>query len=308
MVSVRYTAARGMASEKQMRDRIAATSNIAKITKSMKMVAASRMRQDEARMKAGKPFGQMFARTMMAPEGFEAPEGAPAAVVKEGGNTHLIVVNSSDRGLCGGINSGVAKFARKLDARLTAEGKNTVVACVGDKGRSQMARTHQDKFLYTVDEHQKATTFATSATIAERIVGLDFDDATIVHNTFVSMIAYEQLEVSCPNLTPGDASEGPLPDLCPPHLLTYEFEPEDKGEALQNLGEFAFAGSLYGAIIDGNAAEQSARMQAMENASKNAEEMIEKFTLAYNRLRQSRITTELIEIISGASALEGGED
>lgn len=307
MVSVRYTAARGMASEKQMRDRIAATANIAKITKSMKMVAASRMRQDEARMKAGKPFGQMFARTMVAPDDFEA-EDAPAAVAAEGGSTHLIVVNSSDRGLCGGINSGVAKFARKKAAELEAAGQEVVVACVGDKGRSQMSRTHSEKFVYTVDEHQKATTFATAATIAERIVGLDFDDATIVHNTFVSMIAYEQLAVSCPNLTPGEVGEGPLPDLCPPHLLGYEFEPEDKGEALQNLGEFAFAGSLYGAIIDGNAAEQSARMQAMENASKNAEEMIEKFTLAYNRLRQSRITTELIEIISGASALEGGED
>lgn len=289
-----------------MRDRIAATGNIAKITKSMKMVAASRMKQDEARMRAGQPFGALFSRTMTPPEDFEDAEAAAPA--KEGPNHHLIIANSSDRGLCGGINSQVAKYVRLMSDRLESEGNKVTIACVGDKGRGQLVRTHGDKLVYTVDQHQNTSTFATAATIAERLVGLDFDDATIVHNKYLSMIAYEQREIACPNLTPDPSLEGPLPDLCPAWLRGYEFEPEDKSEALMNLSELAFAGSLYGAIIDGNASEQSARMQAMENASKNAEEMIEKLQLKYNRLRQSRITTELIEIISGASALEGGED
>merc|ERR1719478_1676950 len=99
---------------------------------------------------------------MMAPEGFEAPDAAPGTPAKEGPSTHLIICNASDRGLCGGINSGAAKYTRLLDARLEASGQNVSIACIGDKGRGQLQRTHGDKILYSVDEHQKAPTFATS--------------------------------------------------------------------------------------------------------------------------------------------------
>lgn len=300
----RALAARGFASEKQMRDRIAATGNIAKITKSMKMVAASRMRQDEARMKSGALFGQIFSNTMNPPESDDTEEsGTSGEATKE-----MVVVMSADRGLCGGINSQVSKAAKIFGDAQEAKGNSVFYVTVGDKGRGQLKRTHGDKIAYSADEHSKSPiTFSTCGGIAARLANMEYDNATIVYNHYLSMIAYEQHYMNLKNMTPPPDAEAGF-DATPAHLEGYEFEPEDKAEALQNLAEFAMAGSIYGAVIDGNAAEQSARMAAMDNASKNAEEMIEKFTLQYNRLRQSRITTELIEIISGASALETGED
>lgn len=303
---------RGMASEQEMRKKIESTKNLEKITKSMKMVAASRMRQDEQRMQAAAPFTRMLNKIFTAPEGFEAPEGA-AAPATEGEKKELIIVNASDRGLCGGINSYVAKATRARLEKLKKEGTSARLVCVGEKGRSQMNRSHGGNIDISFDEHCKSgITFATCLSMADRIVEKDFTDLTLIHNSFRSMIAYDQNEVHMDNMAAHSKAKrtgsAEVEDMCPPHLQPYEFEPEDKAEALQNLFEFGVAGSLYGAIVDGNAAEQSARMQAMDNASKNASEMIDKYTLAYNRVRQAKITTELIEIISGAESLASGED
>jgi len=304
----RAVAARGFASEKEMRDRIAATGNIAKITKSMKMVAAARMKYDEQKMKEGAAFGSIFSRTMQPPADFEDDSEGAASTGNSGPKKHMVVCNSADRGLCGGINSQVSKQTRIYVDELKNQGHSVQIVTVGDKGRGQLNRTHGEDITYSVDQHTKAPiTFGTCGGFAARMVDMEYDECTIVYNHYVSMIAYEQEKMYLKNMSPPADAE-PGFDATPAHLFDYEFEPEDKSEALMNLAEFAMAGSLYGAIIDGNAAEQSARMAAMENASKNAEEMIEKFTLAYNRIRQARITTELIEIISGASALETGED
>jgi ATP synthase F1 gamma subunit len=303
----RVATARGFASEKEMRDRIAATGNIAKITKSMKMVSAARMKYDEQKMMEGAAFGSIFARTMQPPTETEG-DGESSTAASDGTKQHMVICNSADRGLCGGINSQVSKAARLFVDELKNQGHSVKLVTIGDKGRGQLGRTHRDDMVYSVDQHTKSPiTFGTCGGFAARLVDMDYDECTIVYNHYVSMIAYEQRKMHLKNMTPPAEAEAGY-DATPAHLFDYEFEPEDKAEALMNLAEFAMAGSLYGAIIDGNAAEQSARMSAMENASKNAEEMIEKFTLAYNRIRQARITTELIEIISGASALETGED
>ena len=277
----------------------------------MKMVAASRMRKDEDKMNDGKAFGSIFPTVFEAAEDFEAPaseSGDSSSSKKE-----LLVVCSSDRGLCGGINSYIAKASRAKIDSIEKDGGEVEIAVLGEKGRGQLSRTHGNAINAVFDEHSKnGITFSTCLAIAERLVDGDYDRMTVLHNSFKSMIAYDQVEKSLDNMAAytkaARTGESAIENLCPAHLEQYEFEPEDKAEALQNLFEFGIAGNLYAAVTDGNAAEQSARMQAMDNASKNAADMIERFTLAYNRLRQAKITTELIEIISGAESLASGED
>ena len=276
----------------------------------MKMVAASRMRKDEDKMNEGKAFGSIFPTVFEAPEDFEAP--ASEAGESSGTKKELLVVCSSDRGLCGGINSYIAKAARAKIDSIEKSGEEVELAVLGEKGRSQLARTHGNAINAVFDEHSKnGITFSTCLAIAERLVDGDYDRMSVLHNSYKSMIAYDQVEKGLDNMAAYTKSarsgDSNIENMCPPHLEQYEFEPEDKAEALQNLFEFGIAGNLYAAITDGNAAEQSARMQAMDNASKNAADMIERFTLAYNRLRQAKITTELIEIISGAESLASGE-
>jgi F-type H+-transporting ATPase subunit gamma len=298
-----------MASEQEMRKKIESTKNLAKITKSMKMVAASRMKVDEMKMQAARPFAGVVSKIFKPPADFVG-EGKSA---EEGPQKEMLTVISSDRGLCGGINSYISKATRSKIETIVHSGNDVRIAVIGEKGRSQISRTHGQHIDISIDEHTKqGLTYATCLSIADRIVSQDFDKMTVLHNSCVSMISYDQVAIEMDNMgaysKAARTGEAAIEDMCPPHLEGYEFEPEDKAEALQNLFEFGVAGNLYAAIVDSNAAEQSARMQAMDNASKNANEMIDKFTLAYNRLRQAKITTELIEIISGAESLNSGED
>jgi F-type H+-transporting ATPase subunit gamma len=291
-----------MASEKQLRMKIASTTNIAKITSSMKMVAAAKMRGDEVRLKNGRLFGAIFDRVFTAPEGFEPSEDRATVEVP---NSTMLLANSSDKGLCGGINSGVAKATRLRAAELSSAGRDVSISMVGDKARGQLSRESGSLFHHAFDEANKQpVTFATVLAMSEDLASTDASEVEIVFNHYISAIAYEQETKTIPNMNAFRLnSEGPTPNLTPEHLDGYEFEPEDKAEALQSLFEFAVAGQLHTAIVDGNASEQSARMAAMDNASNNATDMIERFTLAYNRARQARITTELTEIVSGAEAL-----
>lgn len=297
----RYT--RSMASEKQLRMKIASTTNIAKITSSMKMVAAAKMRGDEMRLNAGRVFGAIFERAFAVPDGFEPAENRQAPDVPQ---KTLIVANSSDRGLCGGINSGVSKATRLLEADLTSAGQDVALTLVGDKARGQLMRTHSQLMNACFDElNKQPVTFPTVLAVCEEIAKTDASDVQIIHNHYISAIAYEPQTKTVPNMNAYRLdAEGVIPDLTPEHMEPYEFEPEDKSEALQSLFEFGLAGQLHTAIIDGSAAEQSSRMAAMDNASNNANDMIDRFTLAYNRARQARITTELTEIVSGAESLK----
>mmetsp|Transcript_22246 Transcript_22246/g.27961 ORF Transcript_22246/g.27961 Transcript_22246/m.27961 type:complete len:306 (+) Transcript_22246:64-981(+) len=281
---------RGMATEKQIFDRIQATKNISKITASMKMVSAAKLKGDENRLAAAKPYNA-WTEAIMAPA--ENLEELPLA--DKFGKKVLVIPFTSDRGLCGGVNNYVLRYTRQILSTLAAEGKEGKLLVVGEKGRAGMRRLYVDQMVAACTDLEVPITYATAAGIASNALAEDVDQIAIVYNVFKSAIAYD---TTLKIITPfHKLEEEPMAD--------YEFEPDSKGEVLMNLGEHAFASNVFYGLMEAAASEQSSRMSAMENASKNAGELIDSLTLQYNRARQARITTELIEIISGASALEG---
>jgi len=284
------TQTRGMATEKQLKLRINGTKNIAKITKSMKMVSAAKLRGDQQRLNAATPFSA-WAATITGKE--QALEGLSAAGFPAKNN--LFIAMTTDKGLCGGVNGILSRMTRQLFARLDAEGKTYQILVLGEKGRGQLRRAFGDKFVGTIVDRQAPYNFTLASAIAESTLASEFDAVHILYNEFVSAIAY----------TPSIKSIVPLKDPASPVLYPFEVDPENDPETLQNFYEYTLATQVYHSLMENATSEQSSRMNAMENASKNASEMIEKLTLQYNRARQARITTELIEIISGASALKG---
>lgn len=188
---------------------------------------------------------------------------------------------------------------RDCVSKLQAQGKDADVALLGDKGRGQLRRMIPDKLKLSVTEIAAPGNFTTASAIASELIAAgagDYDAVVIMYNAYKNAATYHQMYKTITPFT-GEGDDEPL--------LAYEFEPDTKSEVLADLHEYLLTSQIYHSLMDGAAAEQSSRMQAMENASKNAGEMIESLTLQYNRARQARITTELIEIISGASALEG---
>lgn len=281
---------RGFATEKQIAMRIVATSNLKKITSSMKMVSAAKMTADTKRLNAAIPFNKWA--TALCPQSVACEELDVASWPEK----NLIICTTSDKGLCGGVNSFVTKAIRNIRADLEKEGKDFNLFVLGEKGRSQLRRANADKLLTAATDVLYPNTFSNIAAISSEIMAAgEFDAVHIVFNKFESAIAYT---TSCKTLASlkGEGMDEPL--------ATYEFEPETKSESLVDLSEFMLASQLYHASMENAASEQSSRTQAMENASKNAGELIDALTLQYNKARQARITTELIEIISGASALE----
>jgi len=278
-----------MATEKQILGRIVATKNISKITKSMKMVSASKLRGDQERLAAARPFSKWTETIAAAPV---LMENLDASTLPK---HTLILPITSDRGLCGGINSTITRGMKRLDLAMQAQGKDLSLLIVGEKGRAQLGRALASSCDRACTEVEIPYTFATASALAAEILKTpDADAVLLVYQKFRSAIAYETSCKLLINLT--KLEEEPM--------VEYEFEPDTKSEVLQDMYEFTLASSLYHALMENATSEQSSRMNAMENASKNAGEMIESLTLLYNRARQSRITTELIEIISGAAALE----
>lgn len=286
---------RGMASEQELRARITSTTNIQKITKSMKMVAAAKMKKEEERLKSSKSFGMIFDRLFAA--------GADS----ETAGKEMVIPISSDRGLCGGVNTAVSRGTRNYTAELEAAGTEFQMFMVGDKSRSQLQRTHGKNFVGDVIDYTKfGFNFTIASMCAARALAMPtVDTMTLVHNKFVSMIAYDTTTVTIPKMSAEAAVDGEGGEESA--LAAYNFEPEAQDEVLENLQQFALAGALYSASVQANATEMSQRMSAMDNATTNAGDMIEKFTLQYNRARQARITTELTEIVAGAESLNVGE-
>lgn len=202
---------------------------------------------------------------------------------------------STDKGLCGGVNTILSRMTRQLFVRLEAQKKSYQIFVCGDKGRAQLRRQYEDKFFGAATERFIPYNFDLACALTQETLSAEYDQVHIVYNEFVSAIAY----------TPSIKSIAPLTDPTSSFLYPFDVEPENDPETLHNFFEYTLATQLFHSLLENATSEQSSRMNAMENASKNAGEMINKLTLQYNRARQARITTELIEIISGASALKG---
>jgi F-type H+-transporting ATPase subunit gamma len=278
-----------MATEAQLKARIVGTTNISKITKSMKMVSAAKLRGDQQRLNAARPFALWASNVTGAPKDLEDMP------VDDFPQKNLLVVMSTDKGLCGGVNTILSRMTKQLATRLDAAGKEYQIYVLGDKGRGQLRRMYGEKFMGTATERAMPYNFALASELSSNMLDGDFDAVHLLYNTFQSAIAYNP---SCKSIMP-------MTDPNSEFLHPYDVEPENDPETLTNLYEYTLATQLYHGMMENATSEQSSRMSAMENASNNAGEMIEKLTLQYNRARQARITTELIEIISGASALEG---
>jgi len=289
---------------KALKLKISSTESIKKITSSMKMVAASKCRGAETRLLAGRPFAAAF-EAIFPQEETVLDETANVVRMDTSADTNHVALVTSDRGLCGGVNTLACKTGKFGIDDMEAAGKSVSVSIYGDKGRAQMARLYADKITSTVEECYKTPmNFTQASAMANTVLEADAALTHVVFNKFKSVIQYDTTVMKMHNLTQQNDidttdEEGPFA-----HLAEYDFEPELKGEALENFKEFCTAGTLYGCLIEGSCSEETSRMTAMDNASKNAGEMIDALTIKYNRARQAVITTELIEIISGASALE----
>jgi len=281
---------RGMATEKQLKLRITGTKNIAKITKSMKMVSAAKLRGDQQRLAAANPFAGWAAKVTGKEKELE---NLP---VTDFPAKNLIVAMTTDKGLCGGVNTILCRMTRQLMARCDAENKSYDLAIFGEKGRGQLRRQYSEKIAFSATDRTMPYTFDLTCAITQDALALgEYDAIHLIYNKFKSAIAY----------TPSIKTINPMLDPASPYLYDIAVEPDNDSETLQNFFEFTMACQVYHSLMENATSEQSSRMNAMENASKNAGEMIGKLTLQYNRARQARITTELIEIISGASALKG---
>ena len=293
-----------MASLKELKNRIGSVKQTQKITSAMKLVAASKLKKAQEQAEAARPFAlRMSSMLTNLAAGVADESSAPKLMAGTGEDkVHLLIVATADRGLCGGFNSSIARGARKKITELLADGKQVKVLCIGRKGRDQLRRDHNDKIIDTIDGVGKSRlAYEEAAAIALKVEQLyeagEFDVCTIVYNEFKSAITqiltFKQL---IPVETPvGDEGDDDV-------KAVYEFEPEE-GVILEELLPRNLAVQIYGSLTENAASEQGARMSAMDNATRNAGEMIDKLTLVYNRTRQAKITSELIEIISGAEAL-----
>lgn len=282
------TGVRGMATEKQLKERMVATQNIEKITKSMKMVSAAKLRGDQNRLAVSKPFSK-WAEAITGPkQDLEDLSGEGFA------QKNLIVAMTTDKGLCGGVNSILCRMTKQLLNKLETEGKSVNIYVMGEKGKAILTRQFPGLLIGAATDRVMPYNFELASALAQEVIDGEYEQIHLIYNEFKSAIAY----------TPSIKSITPLTEPSSEFLYPYSVEPENDPETLKNFYEYTLACQIFHSLLENATSEQSSRMSAMENASKNAAEQIAKLNLAYNRARQTRITTELIEIISGASALE----
>jgi len=304
-----------MPSLKDLRNRINSVKSTQKITSAMKMVAAAKLRRAQEQAEAARPYSERMDR-MLASLSAALPEGAggPALLTGNGRDqVHLLVVETSDRGLCGGFNSSITRGARRLARQLQGDGKEVKILCVGRKGRDLLRRDLGGLIIDTVEDVGRPRLgYADARAIAERLHTMfeagEFDVCTIIYNRFQSAISQivttQQLipfqGAGTKDVKDADADAAPAQDAA--GKAVYEFEPEEK-EILADLLPRNLGVQIYRSLLENAASEHGARMTAMDNATRNAGDMIDGLTLTYNRTRQAYITKELIEIISGAEAL-----
>lgn len=259
----------------------------------MKMVSAAKLKGDESRLAAAIPFNKWTY------EIYSEPTMLEDATFEELPQKSLIVPFTSEKGLCGGVNSFISRGVRDMIKKITTDGKEADVVIIGEKGRSQMRRTVSDHITRSATDVVSPGNYSLASALSTELIAAgaeDYDAIVMVYNSFVNAAVYHQ---KYKVITPLKSGVEGMDEI----LTAYDFDSE-KSESMTDLYEFILSTQLYHSFMDGAASEQSARMTAMENASKNAGELIDSLTLQYNRARQSRITTELVEIIAGASAIE----
>jgi F-type H+-transporting ATPase subunit gamma len=288
-----------MASLKDMRVRIAATKATQKITKAMQMVAASKLRRAQVAAEAARPYAERMSKVLGSIAAAVAgSDSAPKLLAGTGNDhVHLLVVCTAERGLCGPFNSSIVRLARERINSLVGQGKEVKILCVGRKGQEQLRRVYGKLIIETIELRGiKQIGFEQAEMVAKKIVTLfdggEFDVCTLFFSRFKSVIAQipTAQQIIPPVFETAEAS------------AAYEYEPEED-EILAELLPRNLSVQVFRALLENAASEQGARMSAMDNATRNAGEMIRKQTLTYNRTRQAMITKELIEIISGAEAL-----
>ncbi|WP_435088148.1 F0F1 ATP synthase subunit gamma [Candidatus Pelagibacter bacterium nBUS_29] len=291
-----------MASLDDLKKRIASVKSTQKITKAMKMVAAAKLRRAQESAERGRPYSEKMNNIILnLSSGISDKENAPKLLSGSGNDkVHLCVVMTSDRGLCGGFNSNIIKKAKSYFAKLSKDGKDLKIITVGSKGNDQLKRAYNDKIIANISfkESKHANYFDAEKVgkmVIEKFGAEEFDVCTIFYNQFKNVItqipqAQQIIPLNVEN-SEDDKSED-----------SYEFEP-DEDEILGNLLPKNISTQIFKAMLENSASEQGSRMSAMDNATRNAGEMVDKLTIEYNRSRQAAITKELIEIISGAESL-----
>ncbi|MEM9010162.1 MAG: F0F1 ATP synthase subunit gamma [Pseudomonadota bacterium] len=293
-----------MPSLKDLKIRIESVKSTRKITKAMQMVAAAKLRRAQEAAEAARPYAERM-KSVVARLGQSVKDSPTAPRLLRGtgsDETHLLLVATAERGLCGGFNSSIARLARAHAERLVAEGKTVKIITVGKKGREQLRRDWSKSFVDHVDLTEvKRVGYEHAAEIARDLIARfdagEFDVATLYFNRFKSVIsqiptAEQVIPAKIDEDAPAESDDKAI----------YGYEPEEE-ELLAELLPRAAATQIFTALLENAASEQGARMSAMDNATRNAGEMIDRLTVEYNRSRQAAITKELIEIISGAEAL-----
>lgn len=291
-----------MPSLKSLKMRITSVKSTQKITKAMKMVAAAKLRRAQEAAEAARPYSERMAAVMasLASRVTVGPESPRLLAGTGKDQVHLLVVCSSERGLAGGFNSNIAKLARRTLDELLAQGKTVKLMFVGKKARAPFARTHKDLIVGTVDmTHIKNVGFADAKAVADDVVARfeagEFDVAHLFFSTFKSALTQEPTRLQIiPAALPAGGAAGADASV--------EYEPDEES-ILADLLPKNLAVQVFRALLENAASEQGSRMTAMDSATRNAGDMINKLSITYNRTRQAAITKELIEIISGAEAL-----
>ncbi len=290
-----------MASLDDLKKRIASVKSTQKITKAMKMVAAAKLRRAQESAEKGRPYSEKMNNVILnLSNGISDKENAPKLLSGTGQEkTHLCVVMTSDRGLCGGFNSNIIKKAKSYFVKILDEGKELKIITVGSKGSDQLKRIYGDKIIENISfkESKNANYFDADKVgkmVIEKFEAGEFDVCTIFYNQFKNVITQiPQAQQIIPLNNEGEENSSEE---------SYEFEP-DEDEILSNLLPKNISTQIFKAMLENSASEQGSRMSAMDNATRNAGEMVDKLTIEYNRSRQAAITKELIEIISGAESL-----
>ena len=290
-----------MASLKDMRVRLASTKATQKITKAMQMVAASKLRRAQVAAEAARPYAERMEKVLgNIASSITDLASAPALLAGTGKDqVHLLVVCTAERGLCGAFNSSIVRLARERANALAGQGKQVKFLCVGRKGYDQLRRQYANQIVEVVELRVKSLGFEHAAGVGAKILELyekgEFDVGTLFFSRFKSVISQIPTALQViPPVFDTKPSEGAS--------VSYEYEP-DELDILTELLPRNISVQVFRALLENAASEQGARMSAMDNATRNAGEMIRKQTIKYNRTRQAMITKELIEIISGAEAL-----